>query len=218
MHEIISLMRITAFHLRDFRRFNDLTVSSIPADTRLVVMAGPNGIGKSSVLDGFKVWQGRYIGGVGADTTYYNRFDASGNQLSNSVELTFDRDLGGDTEVIRRAIYVRSAYRNEPDFVLTGFSSLPQIIDLPKSAKMIDQESTVSQNYQQLVGQTVAGVFDTANDAVPVAELRERLIGQVRESMRNVFGDLLLQGIADPITSGTFYFQKGGTKGWALRI
>lgn len=32
--------------------------------------------------------------------------------------------------------------------------------------------------------------------------------------MRNVFVDLLLEGINDPFTNGTFFFQKGTSHGW----
>jgi AAA15 family ATPase/GTPase len=46
-------MRVQDVHLKNFKRFSDLTISDLPAQTRLVVMAGPNGTGKSSVFDGF---------------------------------------------------------------------------------------------------------------------------------------------------------------------
>ena len=54
-----------------------------------------------------------------------------------------------------------------------------------------------------------------------VRELREKLIGAVRQSMTRVFGDLVLQNIADPFgtesNSGSFYFAKGSTASYNFK-
>ena len=47
-------MRITKVELKNFKRFTDLTIDGIPADTRLVLLIGSNGSGKSSVFDAFE--------------------------------------------------------------------------------------------------------------------------------------------------------------------
>lgn len=44
-------MRITKVELKNFKRFTDLTLDGIPADTKLVLLIGANGSGKSSVFD-----------------------------------------------------------------------------------------------------------------------------------------------------------------------
>ena len=48
-------MHITKVELRNFKHFTDLTIDSIPADTKLVLLIGPNGSGKSSVFDAFEI-------------------------------------------------------------------------------------------------------------------------------------------------------------------
>src|SRR5690606_34407617 len=40
-------------------------------------------------------------------------------------------------------------------------------------------------------------------------EIRDRLIGQIRESMIALFGDLVLTGTGNPTNGGTFRFDKG---------
>lgn len=50
-------MKLKEIHLKKFKRFTDLTITAIPSSARLVVLVGPNGCGKSSVFDAFKVWQ-----------------------------------------------------------------------------------------------------------------------------------------------------------------
>ena len=49
-------MKIKKVHLQKFKRFTDLTIDNIPETAKLVVLVGPNGCGKSSLFDGFKVW------------------------------------------------------------------------------------------------------------------------------------------------------------------
>jgi len=127
--------------------------------------------------------------------------------------VQFDETVA-DVEAAKRAIYVRTAYRHEPDFTTSAINQMPRLLDLPRPYRMIDQETSVSQNYQQLVGQTVAGLFNPANDALAVRDLRHLLIGDIRASMSRVFTDLHLEGVLDPVNAGSFYFQKGLSRGW----
>ncbi|MVT09591.1 AAA family ATPase [Chitinophaga tropicalis] len=46
-------MRITKLELGNFKRFSDLTIEGIPATSKLVLLIGSNGSGKSSVFDAF---------------------------------------------------------------------------------------------------------------------------------------------------------------------
>ena len=46
-------MRIKSVRLTNYKRFASLTLTNIPESTRLVVLLGPNGCGKSSVFDAF---------------------------------------------------------------------------------------------------------------------------------------------------------------------
>ena len=49
-------MKIKKVHLENFKRFTDLTIENISPSAKLVVLVGPNGCGKSSLFDAFKVW------------------------------------------------------------------------------------------------------------------------------------------------------------------
>jgi hypothetical protein len=55
------------------------------------------------------------------------------------------------------------------------------------------------------------------NDEKKVRELREELIGKVRDAMKRVFGNLILKDIADPFSEGSFYFEKGSEKSFHYR-
>lgn len=61
-------------------------------------------------------------------------------------------------------------------------------------------------------GQSVAALYNGAFDNYGVAQFRELLVGEVRNSMARVFGDLMLSGLGNPLSEGTFYFDKGISK------
>lgn len=47
-------MKIKSVQLKNFKRFTDLTIEGIPKNSKLVLLIGVNGSGKSSVFDAFK--------------------------------------------------------------------------------------------------------------------------------------------------------------------
>ena len=53
--EVIGL-RIRSIRLTEFKRFTDLTIEGIPDTAKLVILVGPSGSGKSSLLDAINTW------------------------------------------------------------------------------------------------------------------------------------------------------------------
>ena len=47
-------MKIKSVQLKNFKRFTDLTIEGIPENSKLVLLIGANGSGKSSLFDGFR--------------------------------------------------------------------------------------------------------------------------------------------------------------------
>lgn len=204
-------MRITRIHLRNFKRFTDLVIRDVPETAKLVVVVGPNGCGKSSLFDALMHWYRSKAGfGINPDELYYRKSVDQPFDWNQSVEVT----LAGAVAPHRGCLYVRSAYRNDPDFSIGNIARPNAPSETVKLGRIIENDQTVSENYQRLVYDTMAGVYDTTNDAKTVALLREELIGQVRSSMKAVFGELILNNISDPLGSGAFYFEKGIAKSY----
>ncbi|MCY7330886.1 MAG: AAA family ATPase, partial [Saprospiraceae bacterium] len=88
-------MHISKLELINFKRFTHLMLEDIPADTRLVLLIGANGSGKSSVFDAFellnKVTKGEDASQQWVD--YYRK------QAKQDFRIVIDQGLG-DMEII----------------------------------------------------------------------------------------------------------------------
>jgi hypothetical protein len=111
-------------------------------------------------------------------------------------------------EDARKLIYARSAYRHEPDFEANRIQRAGALFDAPRSRRMIESESKVSDNYGRMVSATVDAIYSGNYDATTVGVLRDMNIGRIRSAMLELFPDLELQGPGDPVGGGTFYFKK----------
>ena len=211
-------MRLKEVHFRGFKRFTDLTISDLPQSASLIVIAGPNGSGKSSVFDGLKTWHWANGGAGGIwDETYGAKVASDSIGWPERVQVEFHEPVPGGTEDRKKLVYVRSAFRNEADFSVGGISRLASPLDSPRVGRLIDTDASVSDNYQRLILQTLDGVYsdDLPNDMTRI-QLRDRIIGKVREALGRVFSDLQLDGVggvtAGADSVGTFYFSKGSAK------
>ena len=195
--------------MTNFKRFTQLSISNIPKEAKLILVAGPNGSGKSSVFDAFHQWYKGHSGfGYNTDLLYYQKDKSKAYNRNNSVDVKFHDSPSGST-FNKNAMYFRTAYRNDPDFQVSSFGRVGDPSSQLRFQRFIENDQTVSINYQRLIHRTLAGVYSEANDDKNVKQLRHELIGRVRESMLNVFDDLVLNNIGDPLDDGSFFFKKG---------
>ena len=204
-------MKVASIKLKNFKRFNDLLIRGIPRTAKLVVVVGPNGCGKSSLFDAFLHWYRNRVGfGINPDLLYYRKDAIEAFEWGQAVEVT----LHDGAQPKKGSLYVRTAYRNDPDFSVDGINRPADPSAGVRVNRSIDNDQAVSDNYRRLVYDTMAGVYSTVNDEKTVRVLREELIGEIRASMQRVFGDLLLNNITDPLGTGAFFFEKGISKSY----
>ena len=207
-------MRIKEVRLRAFRRFHDLTLTGLPQTARVVVLAGPNGSGKSSLFDAFNEWHFRRGRGGPSDPLYFQKQGIAPLQAHERVAVEF-HDAQPDAwsaADIPRLFYIRSAYRNEPEFTLRELRRVGPMDQDPLVGKMIENDVRVSANYQRLVSTTLTDLFGPEHRDMRLGDYSEHLIGPLRDALNRVFGDLVLSNVGQPLDNGAFYFNKGASR------
>ena len=200
-------MKIKKIELNNFKRFTHLSVEGIPETTKLVVLVGPNGSGKTSFMEAMNHYYKcagyddagdyHYLSKTG-NTVKYDSYEWRRRALSlvniDFYETAFSNTLGYNND-IRGHFYFRSAYRNEPDFKIDYMKKQENPTQKIRLSSLIQNDQTVSANYQRLIANTIAGVFDYENGAKPVATLRDELIGRIQAALKRVFEDLELSSV-----------------------
>lgn len=217
-------MKIKEIKLNKFKRFTDLTITQIPQTAKLVILVGPNGCGKTSVFEGFYHWYKHYgFFNYGNKDYYIKEGDKDSikaeSWFDNRVNLiVYDKDFNqNSTEEVFGRFYFRTAHRNEPDFTTSNLTKLGDPQKQIRYETLMSTDVVVSENYQRLVSNTLSEIFNEKNDTKSVKDLREKLVGKLKKSLNNVFDDLQLSSIGDPLTNGSFYFTKGRSTNFHYR-
>lgn len=217
-------MKIKKIELNNFKRFTNLSVEDIPETTKLVVLVGPNGSGKTSLMEAMNHYY-KCAGYNDAGDYHYlskegnvEEFDYLGwrNRALNLVNIDFHGNIFpnmlGNHDDIKGRFYFRSAYRNEPDFQIDSMQKQQDPTKSVRLSSLIQNDQTVSANYQRLIASTIEGVFRDENDNKTVSALREELTGRICTAIERVFDDLKFTSVGDPLDTGNFYFTKGTTR------
>ena len=90
-------MKLQSATIKDFKRFTNLTIRNIPSTARLIMLAGPNGCGKSSLFDAFNIWHRRtkQIQSSRWEMDYYSKVTSPTNRFNDQVNISFHEELTG---------------------------------------------------------------------------------------------------------------------------
>lgn len=206
-------MKIKTIHLEKFKRFTELTIDKIPEKAKLVVLVGPNGSGKSSLFDAFKTWHLINAYGNSTDDDYLKKDINDRRYGYELVNIDFYDDTRAySREQYKGAFYFRTAYRNTPNITIKALKTIPSPLSHADIKMMIQNDSTIDENYQRLMSATISEFYNKDNDDKRVASLRDELINRIREPLNELFPDLLLTELGLVTEKAEFYFSKGTTQ------
>ncbi len=217
-------MRIKSIEMKNFKRFTHLTIDNIPKTAKLVVLIGPNGSGKTSVMEAINYFY-QYSGyGTLGDYDYFYKEDNGDNhtksewvrnpqEIINIIFHNFElTDRIRQRNDIRKSFYFRSTYRNEPSFQIQTIQKQDDPTEVLRLENLTKNDQTVSSNYHRIIANTISGIYDKNNNEKTVVELRDELVGKIGGSINRIFSDLEFSSIGNPSINGNFYFTKGTSK------
>ena len=214
-------MKFKSAMIKDFKRFTHLTVQGIPETARLIMLAGPNGSGKSSFFDALHIWgESRSGRGLNWDADYHVKgysLDVAHSSWNDQVQTEFHGYFPNDARDNRKNFYFRSAYRNDPEFQITQLRRTGDILDEVRIHRMIENDASVSRNYQRLVGNAVEDVFERGDESTTLKAFRDQVTEEIRSPFRRLFPDMVFNSLGNPMTDGTFRFTKGASQRFSFK-
>ncbi|MDE0088347.1 MAG: AAA family ATPase [Candidatus Poribacteria bacterium] len=219
-------MKIKSIHLKNFKRFTDLTIEGLPETAKLVVMIGPNGSGKSSALEALQFSrQAKGFFTFSGSPAYYLKSVSSENNrdfnvVSGNVEIIFHGEAISSQAGWKRAFHLRSSYRNDSMERDRITLTPPPIETEQRFTRLTENDQAVAANYSRLFSQLMERCSAVDQREKNVGELQDKVFGELRETIDQLFSDqkLVLNGLGNPGKGEIFQFSKGRSQEFSYEV
>lgn len=200
-----------------YKRFHDLTIDLGDFPARIVALVGPNGCGKSSVLDSLLYHAGSHeaVGSGATRDIKYHSMTGGGSLTWQDVEIQFttgdfssvrqSKAIGGNPNTI---FSFRSPYRYNSKLKISETRAVSEIkLNSYGAGDASSIDAKMEDNYRRLYA--VYNRYRDDNDIKPSAA-KAKIIGDLNKSIKKCL-DLEISSLGNVEgDQGTLYFKKPG--------
>ncbi|MCX6755322.1 MAG: AAA family ATPase [Candidatus Nomurabacteria bacterium] len=209
-------MKVKKLQLKNgYKRFFNLTIDLGDDPKRIIALVGPNGCGKSSVLDGMLFKNNAYkaLGNKGQKTFEFHSLNKDPGFNHTSIEIEF---IDGNFELIRNSndliqkqntiFSFRSPYRYNSNLKVSQSKATTDIKENNYGATASsDLDDKMEENYRRL--NIKYNRYLNEQDCTP-SQAKAKIIGDLNNSLVNCL-DLEIKSIGNiEAGEGTLYFKK----------
>jgi hypothetical protein len=209
-------MKIKKLKLKNgYKRFFNLTIDLGDEPKRIVALVGPNGCGKSSVLDGMLFHNNAYgrIGNKDPKNHEYHSMNKTPNYDHNNVDIEFSE---GNYREIRRErknsgkentiFSFRSPYRHNNNLKVKQSKATSEIrLNNYGASSASDLDDKMEENYRRL--KIKHDKYRDESDCKP-SQAKAKIIGDLNDAISKCL-DIEICSVGNiEASEGTLYFQK----------
>lgn len=220
-------MRIKRLELKNFKRFTDLTISDIPETSKLVLLIGSNGSGKSSLFDAFDWLKKETLSMAEMPYTLWKKYYQKEEKQETQLLIDFY-----DAAKIEKKLYTKFDAESAKMFIgrssirivprISNTANLSQILtDGDRPASYIENDTRFINDvflYIQEINTASRDILFGEKQTDPKKIFRD-FIEPFNNSLLNIFGGdntttiQLIQLIDQtPTTTANLLFKKGESK------
>lgn len=209
-------MRVRKIQLKNgYKRFHDLTIDLGVDPKRIIALVGPNGCGKSSVLDGLLFHNAAYhqIGNKGGKDHNYHSMTQTPNFNYQNIIIELDKGSFGELKQQRQTngtentlFSFRSPYRYNSNLKVNESRATTEIrLNNYGASASSDLDDKMEENYRRL--NIKYNRYLNSQDCTP-SQAKAKIIGDLNSSLINCL-DLQITSIGNiEAGEGTLYFKK----------
>ncbi len=186
-------MKITEIHLQNFRRFTDLHIQNIPITSKLVLVIGSNGSGKSSLFDAFEFLNKNIRANETNELNYFKKIKENPLDISIKFDSDINITLSGfninqTKNLPKNSFYGRTSFRQIPRLTRTslGQNKFDFELDNDRPRFFIDKDNRFENDLENITGKILKAVFEenTSSEAI-----KEKYLSKINRAFENIFGN-----------------------------